>query len=52
MSVASSGLFSFSNTVHLGTAMTGYGEIDLYEGGVFETKTLSIVTFNASGDVS
>ena len=42
VSVASSGLFSFSNTVHLGYAVTGYGEIDLYEGGVFETKTLSM----------
>ena len=42
VSVASSGLFSFSNTVYLGTAATGYGEIDLYEGGVFETKTLNM----------
>ena len=42
VSVASSGLFSFSNTVHLGTAVTGYGEIDLYEGGVFESTTLNM----------
>lgn len=42
VSVASAGLFSFSNTVYLGKAAMAYGEIDLCEGGVFETKILSM----------
>ena len=40
VSVASSAVFSMSNTVTLAADATGYGEIDLYEGGVFEAKKI------------
>ncbi|MBR0067156.1 MAG: hypothetical protein IJQ00_06140 [Kiritimatiellae bacterium] len=42
VSVASSGIFSFSNDVRIATVTSSYGEIDLREGGVFEVGAIFV----------